>query len=101
MSISIRDFAKKFVPKVRAYKILNNKLDEVKKESILIWKKSFGFLLPSSEEEKEEEGRDVIELYNQEDYDELESLEEQVRNLVDGSEQQNVVTMEYVLDSSP
>lgn len=61
MSIDLKYFVKNFVPKERAYKILKNKDDKVEKESIFIWNKAFGLLVPS-EEEEEEEARDVVEL---------------------------------------
>lgn len=82
MSILLRYFPMKFMPTVREYKMLKNKVDEIVKESILICKKAFGLLFPLVEEKKEEERRDTIELDNQEDDDELESLEEQVRKLL-------------------
>ena len=66
----------------------------------MIWKKTFGFILPSTEEEKEEEGKGFLELESQDD-DELGRLEEEVRKLVEGSRQQDVVTIEDVHDSSP
>ena len=53
MSIWLKDFVKKFMPKERGYKILMNKAHEVEQESISIWKKAFGFLIPSTDKEDE------------------------------------------------
>ena len=61
MSIALRSFAKKFVPKTRAYKILRNRIEGVVQESKFIWKKEFGLMPPIVEEEKEDE---KVELEN-------------------------------------
>lgn len=68
MSIALKDFVNKFLPKERAYKILKNKANEFEKEIILIWKEAFVLLVPSTnKEEEEEEGRGEERLEGQDE----------------------------------
>jgi hypothetical protein len=100
MSIALKDYAKKFMPKKRAYKILKNKIEDVVQEKILVWKKVFGLLAPPAIEEKEEEETETVELDNQEDYDEPNNLEEHIRRKVEETEQKDVVTIEEIPDET-
>lgn len=63
MSISLRDYVKNSAPKVRAYKILKNKVEAVVQESVLVWKKEFGLLTPIEKVEKEEEKEEDEEMH--------------------------------------
>ena len=59
LSIAIKYFVKKFMPKEWSYKSLMNKAHEVEQESLNIWIEEFGFLNPSiNKEDKEQEERD-------------------------------------------
>lgn len=95
MSIALGYFTKKFVPKTKDCKILKNKIEHVVQDITLVWKKSFGLLALTIEEEKEEEATQV-ELDNKEDFDELDNLQEVIRRKVEESEQKNVVTIEDI-----
>ena len=97
MSIAIKDFVKKFMPRDMIYTILKNKAPGIEKDSIRAWKEAFGVLAPLVEVRKHWDAIEFEDEYKKK----VSMMTLEIQQLASRYEQNDTIIIEGDIDIPP